>query len=80
MEHGTVGCSAVHMDTPEELVQVRIDKLEAWLGEQGVDVKREQAHTRGESRERLYWHYGYLIGLRDALKALTLKAPSLPLH
>lgn len=54
-----------------ETIYERIGKLEAWLAEQGVDVKDEQAHLNDGSRERLYWHYGYLIGLRDAMKAVS---------
>ena len=52
-----------------ESIYERMEKLEAWLAEQGVNVKEEQAHLNGGSREQLYWHYGYLIGLRDAMKA-----------
>ena len=63
----------------EYAVRRRIAELEAWLKQQGVDVKKEQAHLDQGSRERLYWHYGYLIGLRDAVNALT-RAEALHLH
>jgi hypothetical protein len=63
----------------EAAIHRRIAELEEWLKRQGVDVKREQAHLDEGSRERLYWHYGYLVGLRDAVKALT-KAEALHLH
>lgn len=63
----------------ERAIRKRISDLEEWLGLQGVDVKREQAHLDEGGRERLYWHYGYLVGLRDAVNALT-RAESLHLH
>lgn len=67
------------MDTGEGKVRHRIAELERWLSHQGVDVKSEQTHLDENSPERLYWHYGYLIGLRDALNALV-REESLPLH
>lgn len=54
-----------------ESIYDRIAGLETWLTEQGVDVKQEQSHLQEGSRERLYWHYGYLVGLRDAMKAVS---------
>lgn len=63
----------------EDAIRRRIDDLEAWLRAQGVDVREEQTHLDEGTRERLYWHYGYLIGLRDAMDALV-KAKGLPLH
>lgn len=63
----------------ENVIRRRIAVLDAWLRAQGVDVKQEQAHLNEGSRERLYWHYGYLSGLRDAVNALV-RAEKLPLH
>mgnify|MGYP001570043791 CR=1 FL=1 len=65
--------------TSERAIRKRISTLEEWLELQGVDVKREQAHLADGSRERLYWHYGYLVGLRDAVNALT-STEALHLH
>lgn len=65
--------------TSERAIRKRISDLESWLKMQGVDVKREQAHLDEGSRERLYWHYGYLVGLRDAVNALT-SSEALHLH
>lgn len=78
-EDRNVDCLLVSVETAEDKVRRRIAKLEVWLREQGVDVKREQAHLDKNSRERLYWHYGYLIGLRDALNAVV-REDALPLH
>jgi len=60
------------MATTADKVRRRIDALERWLRRQGVYVKNAQAHLDEGSLERLYWHYGYLSGLRDALNAVTL--------
>lgn len=69
----------VCVDNAEETLRHRIRELEHWLRGQGVDVRNEQRHLDEGSRERLYWHYGYLVGLRDALNALV-REESLPLH
>jgi hypothetical protein len=63
----------------ENAIRRQIAVLEAWLRGQGIDVKEEKAHLDPDSRERIYWHYGYLMGLQDAVNALN-KAKSLPLH
>lgn len=65
--------------TSERAIRKRIAELEEWLELQGVEVKKEQAHLDEGSRERLYWHFGYLVGLRDALNALT-RSEALHLH
>ena len=46
----------------------RIEGIEKWLSEQPTDVKEEQSHLREGSRERLYWHYGYLMALKDLVR------------
>jgi hypothetical protein len=63
----------------ENAIRRRIAILEAWLRGQGVDVKQEQAHLNEGTQERLYWHYGYLSGLKDAVNALV-RSENLPLH
>ena len=47
----------------------RVRELDRWLDEQDVDVRIEQKHLDEGTRERIYWHYGYMVALRDALKA-----------
>lgn len=74
-----MNCLHDGMDTAEHKLRHRIVELERWLRAQGVDVKSEQKQLDENSRERLYWHYGYLVGLRDALNALV-REESLPLH
>jgi hypothetical protein len=60
------------MATAADRVRRRIAALERWLRQHGVHVSRVQAHLDEGSLERLYWHYGYLAGLRDALNTVTL--------
>ena len=49
----------------------RAEKLDEWLDKEGV--KKEQAHLNKDSKERLYWHYGYLMALKDVLALLGKK-------
>ena len=59
----------------KEKIYERIAKLDKWLAEQSVNVKKEQMHLTKDTRERLYWHYGYIIVLRDAMKAVSQELP-----
>lgn len=65
------------MVSAENLVERRIAELGRWLAEQGVDVRNPGAHAGQGSRERLYWHYGYFVGLQEALKVLTARGATL---
>jgi hypothetical protein len=58
----------------EALVRARIEELGKWLSAQGVNVADDRAHIDQGSRDRLYWHFGYLIGLQEALKVLTSRS------
>jgi hypothetical protein len=58
----------------QDIIRERISKLEEWLAQVGVDCDVEQAHLEPGSRERIYWHYGYLSSLRDVLKLLDAPA------
>ena len=40
-------------------------------------MRDDQAHLDQGSRDRLYWHYGYFIGLQEALKLLTAQGATL---
>jgi len=65
------------MVSAETLVERRIAELGVWLAEQGVSACEERAHLDRGSRERLYWNYGYFVGLQDALKVLTARGATL---
>lgn len=42
----------------------------AWLNEHAPEVFEEQSHLNEGSRERTYWHYGYMVALSDVLRLL----------
>ncbi|HEV3409064.1 MAG TPA: hypothetical protein VG095_02130 [Chthoniobacterales bacterium] len=52
-------------------VSREIVKLGEWLAAQGIDVQNDHANADEGSRDRLYLHYGYFIGLKRALALLT---------
>ena len=56
-----------------EIAQVerRIADLTAWLKENAPACGVEQKHLEEGSQERVYWHYGYMVALRDTLQLLT---------
>ena len=45
--------------------------IELWLTENAPYVVADQKHLDEHSPERAYWHYGYLVALRDTLKLLN---------
>ena len=55
---------------PLQSIQRRIDELAGWLDENGARCHAEQRHLDEGTDERLYWHYGYLVALRDMQKLL----------
>jgi hypothetical protein len=57
--------------TLAEMLEQRIAALGAWLGSHAPACGREQAHLDEGSRERAYWHYGYLMALRDVLDVVS---------
>lgn len=59
--------------TLEEALDQRIFGLAEWL-EQHSKVVAEQRHLDEGSRERAYWHYGYLAALRDFRELLLQRA------
>jgi hypothetical protein len=57
--------------SPEAAIRREIAKLGEWLTAQGLDLTVEPAHADHGSRDRLYWRYGYFLGLTRALAVLT---------
>ena len=49
----------------------RADELAAWICETSSDSVSEQSHLNEGSREQAYWHYGYMVALRDVLRLLA---------
>lgn len=57
-----------------ELLQGRSDGIDEWLREIGSHCKDEQKHCEEGTVERVYWHYGYMVALRDALNLIKKHA------
>jgi len=55
----------------EALVDREIAALGEWLTAQGLNLTADHPHRDEGSRDRLYWHYGYFVGLKNALAILT---------
>ena len=55
----------------EAALHQQIAELGGWLAAQGLDLRGDDAHPYESSRDRLYWRYGYFIGLKQALAVLT---------
>jgi hypothetical protein len=54
-----------------EKLRIRAEETEQWLREQtAADPFTEQRHCDAGTVERAYWHHGYLMALRDAIKHL----------
>jgi hypothetical protein len=49
----------------------RIAELSEWLGEHGENCSAQQTHLEEGSQARIYWHYGYMVALKDVLRFLT---------
>jgi hypothetical protein len=55
----------------ESVLQAEIARLGSWLAAQGLDLGDDREHAHEGSRDRLYWRYGYFMGLKQALEMLT---------
>lgn len=53
------------------VVDQRTKALRDWLEENGPQCFDEQKHLHEGTPERLYWHYGYMVALKDVLRYLT---------
>ena len=51
----------------EAALQGEIAELAQWLAAQGLELHSDKAHMDEGSRDRLYWRYGYFVGLQKAL-------------
>jgi hypothetical protein len=63
--------TALNDGSAEAAVYREIAKLAEWLAAQGIDVQNDHANADEGSRDKLYLHYGYFIGLKRALAMLT---------
>jgi hypothetical protein len=56
-------------------IEERINGLREWLKKEAPECFIEQKHAEEGSQERIYWHHGYMMGLRDALRFFTGDQP-----
>lgn len=59
-------------------IQRRVRDLALWVKENGPQCMVEQKHCEEGSPERLYWHYGYLVAMRDILHLFGIDEPITP--
>jgi hypothetical protein len=57
-------------------IERRIRDTSEWLKNNGGDFSTEQRHLDEGSQERVYWHYGYLVALKDMMRFLTREEAS----
>ena len=58
-----------------ERLEKRMKGLESWLVEQAPECFDEMKHLDEGSPERVYWHYGRMVALRDVVALLTASNP-----
>lgn len=58
---------------PLAAIETRIRTLTKWIEDNGPESVEEQKHLDAGTAERLYWHYGYLVALRDTRDLLAAK-------
>ena len=51
-------------------IEARIAGIEEYLDSQQLNVKALQAHLELGSLESLYWHFGYMMALKDLMLRL----------
>jgi hypothetical protein len=54
----------------KQKIEKRATDLQKWLDENGKNCTNDQAHTLPNTTEKIYWHYGYMIALKDMLKLI----------
>ena len=55
----------------EAAIRDEIAELGRWLTVQGIDPQDPRDAAHEGSRDRLYWRYGYFMGLKQALSMLS---------
>jgi hypothetical protein len=61
----------------EATIQRELASLAEWLSGEGLDLSLNPAHADQGARDRLYWRYGYFLGLKRALAMLTSRGATL---
>jgi hypothetical protein len=55
-------------------LEKRAEGIRDWLAKNGRGCFEEQKHTRADTQEKIYWHYGYMAALTDVLRYLSNQA------
>jgi len=55
----------------ETMIDNEIAELGRWLTAHGIDFANPRDRAHEGSRDRLYWRYGYFMGLKQALSMLS---------
>ena len=55
------------MKIVEKRTKDRIKVIERWLAENGGEYNKKQSHLVDNTTEQIYWHYGYMMALKDTL-------------
>lgn len=53
-----------------EAMERRKDDLQHWLRNESGHPIDDQRHLDADSIEQTYWHYGYLVAIKDVLALL----------
>lgn len=59
------------MKSIDAKIAKQIQETEIWLEKNGGDCKKKQSHLVEGTEERVYWHYGYMMALKDTLRLLN---------
>lgn len=57
-------------DTTPDAIAERHQHTQDWLGKNHPEVFNDQKHLDHGTVERAYWHYGYMVALRNILKLM----------
>ena len=56
-------------------LEARQRELADWLKTNAPQCADDQKHLEEGSQERAYWHYGYMVALRDVLRLMSGEEP-----
>ncbi len=55
-------------------IRERAENLKEWLQDNAPYISVDQRHLDADTVERAYWHYGYMVALRDTLASFDKAA------
>lgn len=67
---GGVVPESMEKDSTDKMraLEKRRDDLADWLEESAPEMVEEQRHLDAGTEARAYWHYGYLLAIKDVLR------------